>query len=120
MDKMHIDDMEFYGYHGVIPEENTLGQKFFVSLTLHLDLSQAGKHDDLSQTVDYADVHRRVKEIVEGQPVKLIEALAERIASDLLTAYTRVKEVIVKVRKPNPPFNITFSGVTVELKRKRV
>src|SRR5690625_1957378 len=119
MDKMRLDDMEFYGYHGVFPEENKLGQKFYVSLVLYLDLEEAGRNDDLTKTIDYADVYSRVKSIVEGKPVQLIETVAEQIASDLLSAYTALKELVVKVRKPHPPFAITFSGVTVELQRKR-
>lgn len=119
MDKMIIDEMEFYGYHGVFPEENKLGQTFIVSLTLSLDLEEAGLTDDLTKTVDYAAVYDRVKSIVQGEPVKLIETVAQRIASDLLTVYTQIEEVAVKVRKPHPPFDITFSGVTVHLNRKR-
>lgn len=119
MDRMIIRGMEFFGYHGVLPEENRLGQRFVVDVELALDLEEAAVADDLSKTVNYADLHARVKRIVEGPPSRLIEALARRIATDLLATYTNINEVLVRVTKPHPPFDIRFDGVTVELRRKR-
>ena len=119
MDRMLLKRMVFFGYHGVIPEENRLGQKYYVDLDMRLDLDRAAKSDDVQDTVNYADVHALVKEIVEGPHVKLIEALAHNIASAVLGTYTSIIEMTVSVTKPNPPFDITFDGVTVELRRRR-
>ncbi|WP_123042723.1 dihydroneopterin aldolase [Cohnella candidum] len=119
MDKMVLKRMVFYGYHGVFPEENKLGQKFYVDLDLRLDLTKAARSDDVADTVNYAEIHSTVKAIVEGAPVKLIEALAEKIANAVLGTYTIINEATVSVTKPNPPFDITFDGVTVELRRRR-
>jgi dihydroneopterin aldolase len=119
MDKMIMRHMEFYGYHGVYPEENKLGQKFCVDLELSLDLSAAGKSDRLEDTINYAEVYGLVKSIVEGKPFQLIEALAEHVASRVLQTYTRVNDLTIRVTKPNPPLPIGFDGVAVELTRKR-
>jgi dihydroneopterin aldolase len=119
MDRMQLKRMVFYGYHGVFPEENRLGQQFIVDLDLRMDLSRAAKSDDVNDTVNYADIHALVKRIVEGRPCKLIEALADRIASSVLATYTSINEATVAVTKPHPPFDITFDGVTVELRRTR-
>lgn len=119
MDRMQLKRMVFFGYHGVIPEENRLGQKYYVDLDMRLDLDRAAKSDDVQDTVNYADVHSLVKEIVEGPHVKLIETLAHNIASAVLGTYTSIIEMTVSVTKPNPPFDITFDGVTVELRRRR-
>jgi dihydroneopterin aldolase len=119
MDKIILERMEFYGYHGVIAEENQLGQRFYIDLTAHLDLSAAGSSDDLQHTVNYAEIFYTIRDIVEGKPFKLIEALAERIASTLLDTYTIINELTVRVIKPHPPFDIHFAGVTVEIHRKR-
>ncbi|SFF43350.1 dihydroneopterin aldolase [Paenibacillus algorifonticola] len=119
MDRMLVKGMQFYGYHGVFAEENRLGQKFGVDLELLLDLEKAATMDDLEATVNYAELHALTKKIVEGTPFKLIEALAGSIATQLLAAYTMINEVTVRVTKPNPPFDIHFDGVTVELRRKR-
>lgn len=119
MDKMILRGMRFFGYHGVFPEENKLGQQFFVDLALDIDLSEAAATDNLEATINYAEVHGVVKRVVEGPPFKLIEALAGHVASAVLDAYTNVNEVTVSVTKPHPPFEIHFDGVTVELCRKR-
>jgi dihydroneopterin aldolase len=119
MDRMLLKRIVFYGYHGVYPEENRLGQKYLVDLDLRLSLSRAARSDDVNDTVNYAEIHALVKEIVEGPPVKLIEALTEKIASAVLGTYTSIIEATVAVTKPNPPFDITFDGVTVVLRRKR-
>lgn len=121
MDKILMKGMQFYGRHGVFfPEERKLGQKFFfVDVDLFLPLEQACQTDDLQFTVNYGDVYKVVKNIVEGEPFNLIEALAERIASEVLRTYTSIEELTVRVVKPNPPFDIVFQGVTVEIHRKR-
>ncbi|WP_151737929.1 dihydroneopterin aldolase [Paenibacillus tengchongensis] len=119
MDKMTLHRMEYYGYHGVFEEERKLGQRFYVDLELELDLSSAGINDDLEQTVNYAEVHGLVKNIVEKTSFKLIEALAEHIASAVLDTYTIINAATVKLTKPHPPFDVHFQGVTVELRRTR-
>ncbi|MDQ0495938.1 dihydroneopterin aldolase [Paenibacillus brasilensis] len=119
MDKMVLHRMEYYGYHGVFPEERKLGQRFYIDLELELDLREAGEQDTLDKTVNYAEVHYTVKDIVEKESYQLIEALGERIASSLLDTYTSVNALTVKVTKPHPPFDIHFGGVTVELYRAR-
>lgn len=119
MDKMILTRMEYYGYHGVFEEERRLGQRFYVDLELEMDLATAGQTDDLSTTINYAEIHEKVKQVVEQQSFKLIEALAECIASSLLDAYTDVHALTVRVTKPHPPFDIHFQGVTVELRRTR-
>jgi len=119
MDTMKLERIQLYGKHGVFPEENKLGQRFYVSLELKLDLSKAGETDDLQHSVNYAEVYGLVKSVVEGETFKLIEALAETIASRLLDAYAKIHEVTVRVVKPHPPFDIVFDGVTIELTRRR-
>ena len=111
--------MQFYGYHGVFPEENKLGQRFYIDLEMKLDLATAGHSDRLEDTLNYAEIYDVVKRIVEGPPLKLIEALAESIASTLLKTYTDINEVTVRVTKPNPPFPVHFEGVTIEINRKK-
>jgi dihydroneopterin aldolase len=119
MDKMTLSRMEFFGYHGVFPEENKLGQRFYVDAELLLSFEKAGTSDAIEDTVNYAEVFFLIQSIVEGRTFKLIEALAACIASELLHTYTSINEVTVRVIKPHPPFNIHFQGVTVEITRKR-
>jgi dihydroneopterin aldolase len=83
-------------------------------------LQAAGISDDLAQTVDYSEVHRQVKEIVEGPPVSLTETLAERLAGTVLEDYPKVEAVRVKVAKPNVRLDDTvLAGSAVEIVRRR-
>ncbi|ACK40752.1 dihydroneopterin aldolase [Listeria monocytogenes] len=119
MDKIYLNELVFYGYHGVLAEETKLGQTFRVSLILGLSTKKAGISDSVDDTVSYAEVYETVKEIVEGTPFKLIEALAEKIATEVLTDYPLLEEVTVKLIKPNPPIPGHYDSVAVEIERKR-
>ncbi|MBC6301509.1 dihydroneopterin aldolase [Listeria booriae] len=117
MDKIYLNELTFYGYHGVLPEENTLGQTFIISLTLGVFTEKAGKSDEVTDTVSYAEVYETVKEIAQQKQFKLIEALAETIASTVLHDYPLIKEITVKVTKPNPPIPGHYHSVAVEITR---
>ncbi|WNB92007.1 dihydroneopterin aldolase [Bacillus sp. NEB1478] len=119
MDKIYVNGMKFYGYHGVFPEEQKLGQRFNVDVTLLLDLSKAGLSDDLDATVNYKEVYDAVKEIIEGSSVKLLESLAESIAASLLGKFTSIDKTTVKVIKPDPPIPGHYDSVAVEITRGR-
>lgn len=112
--------MEFYGYHGVLPEETRLGQKFIIDLIVETDLRKAGLSDDIQQSISYVDLYQVCKEIVEGTPYKLIESVAEKIADQTLEQFTKVSSVTVKVIKPNPPIPGHYESVAVEIKRSRL
>ena len=119
-DRILLEGMVFHGRHGTLPAERELGQPFVVDIELRLDLQPAGLSDDLTQTVDYSEVHRQAKEIVEGPPVSLIETLAERIASTVLKDFSAVEAVDVKVAKPNVRLDGTvLAGSAVEIVRHR-
>ena len=102
-DEILLEGMRFYAYHGVNPEERALGQRFTVDVTLTTDLRRAGQSDELGDTVSYSAVYKVVRRIVEGQPRNLIEAVAEAIATEILTSFPPVQRVSVTVRKPEVP-----------------
>lgn len=118
MDYIHLNEMEFYGYHGALPEETKLGQRFRLTVSLATNLEEAGKTDNLDKTVNYAEVYERCKEIVEGEPKKLIEAVAEVIAENLLNSYSdKVTGVRVVLIKPDPPIAGHYASVSVDITR---
>lgn len=119
MDKILLNNMAFYGYHGVFSEEKTLGQKFFVDLVLKLDLKEAGRSDDLHKSINYGEVYNIVKEIVEERRFKLIEALAETISSTLFTEYSTLEEAQVRIKKPEAPVPGIYDYFGVEITRRR-
>ncbi len=112
--------MNFYGYHGALPEENRLGQRFTADVTLAVDLYQASVTDSLGQTINYAAVYKMVREIIEGPPCALIETVAGRIADRILSAFARVSSCRVRITKPDPPIPGSTGQVSVEVERQRV
>jgi dihydroneopterin aldolase len=119
VDKIYVNQMEFYGYHGVFPEETKLGQRFIVDLAVSLDLQKAGQTDDLHDSVNYGELYQICKEIVEGEPFKLVEAVAEKLAGTLLQSFPLVHEVTIKVIKPDPPIPGHYRSVAVEITRRK-
>lgn len=100
--RISIKSMEFYGYHGCLPQERESGQAYFVDADFFIDLEPAALSDDLSLTVNYGDVYTVAGEVIGGEKRNLIETLAYDIASRLMDLYHPVK-VAVRVRKPVPP-----------------
>lgn len=118
MDLIHLNDMQFYGYHGALAEETVLGQRFNITVSLAVDLREAGMNDDLTKTVNYAEVYTTVQQIVEGDPVQLIETVAERIATRLLQEFKgKVFGVRIAVVKPDPPIPGHYASVSVVIER---
>ncbi len=119
-DRIRLNEMVFYGYHGVLPEEQALGQRFVVDVELVTALMAAGMSDDLRQTVNYAAVYATVRDIVTGPPRKLIEAVAEQIAAQILADHGAVERVRVRVRKPAVPIaGAVLGSAEVEIERTR-
>ncbi|MBT2688740.1 dihydroneopterin aldolase [Bacillus sp. ISL-47] len=119
MDKIYVSQMEFYGYHGVFPEETRLGQRFVVDLIVETDLKKAGETDDLDDSINYGELYTVCKEVVEGKPYKLVEAVAEKLAGDLLERFPPISQLTVKVIKPDPPIPGHYKSVAVEITRGR-
>lgn len=119
MDKITLNNMKFYAYHGVLPEEQVEGQYFYIDADLYLDISKAGISDELEDTVDYSAVYGIIKNITENNKFRLIEKLADSISWEILSSYDKISEVAVRVRKPEAPINGDFEWVGVEVKRLR-
>lgn len=119
MDKIIMKNLAFFGYHGVLKEENILGQKFFIDIELYGDFRRAGISDNVKDTVSYADVYNEVKNIVENERFNLLEALAENIATTILESYSKVDEIYIQLRKPEAPVNGIYDYFGVEIRRKR-
>ena len=118
MDKIILNGIQFHGYHGVAEAERQLGQKYEIDLELMTDLSAAGKTDDLTRTIDYAQVVQRVIEIGTQQSFQLFEALAETVAEAIFSQF-EIEEVRITVKKLSPPIESTLTYAGVEIHRKR-
>jgi dihydroneopterin aldolase len=118
-DRITLTGLTVFGRHGVLPAERADGQEFVADVVIWLDTSAAAAADDLTLTVDYGALASRLAEIIAGQPVALIETLAQRLATACL-ADARVIQVEVTVHKPSAPVSVRLSDVSVTIRRSRL
>jgi dihydroneopterin aldolase len=117
-DRIILRGLRARGRHGCLPAERELGQEFVIDVALGLDARPAAEDDDLLRTVDYGALADRLVAVVEGEPVNLIETLAERLAALCLDP-PQVEEVEVTVHKPSAPVPHPFADVAVTIHRSR-
>ncbi|MBR0260920.1 MAG: dihydroneopterin aldolase [Selenomonadaceae bacterium] len=118
-DTIFLTGIEVLGRHGCSESERQHEQLFIVDVELYLDLSRAGKTDDLGDTVNYAQVLTDIKKIVSGTPRNLIETVAEDICEILLRKYFLLDGLKITLHKPAPPVKEKFSGAAVQIVRNR-
>ncbi|KAI3944111.1 hypothetical protein MKW92_037313 [Papaver armeniacum] len=118
-DKLMLRGLKFHGYHGVLPEEKTLGQKFVVDMDAWADLREAGKSDNLDHSVSYAELYNIVKDVVEGPGHNLLESVAHLIATKTLTTYSQISTVRLKLGKPHVSVQGPVDYLGVEIFRFR-
>lgn len=114
-----LENIRFFAYHGVAPQETTVGNEFVVSLRLKTDIARAMESDDVADTVNYAEIHQAVKEEMDI-PSKLLEHVAGRIVRRLFNDFTTVERIDLKLSKRNPPMgaDIETAGVEVHIERQ--
>ena len=112
-DLIKITGISAKGFHGVFEIERKKGQKFIVDIELSMNLTNL--KDDLSKTVNYAEVAQIAHDNITGKSVLLIETLAENIAKSVLSKYRKAKQVKVIVHKPKAPLTLKFKDVSVEI-----
>jgi dihydroneopterin aldolase len=118
-DRITLRGLRAHGRHGVYPHEREQGQPFVVDVTLHLDLARAAASDDVTDTVHYGELAEAVVAVVTGEPVALIETLAQRVA-DVCLQRPGVETVDVTVHKPAAPVAVEFVDVAVTISRSRL
>lgn len=118
-DQIRLSGLRAFGYHGVYADERRDGQEFLVDAALEFDTSAAARSDDVTDTIHYGELASALVAIVEGEPVNLLERLAQRLA-DCCLADTRVQAATVTVHKPQAPIPHEFADVAVTIRRARV
>ena len=116
-DQIKVTGIKAFGYHGVLPHEAIEGQEFTVDLVVTLDLRAASLSDDLTQTINYADLAQIAHDNIVGERVQLIERLAGRIAEEISSAYSQITSVTVTVHKPHAPVTVDFEDISVTITR---
>lgn len=117
-DRIVVRGMSFLGRHGVLQDERERGQLFVVDVEIETDLSRAGSSDRLEDTIDYREVHARARQVLEGPPLALLEAVAEAVARRVLDL-PGAERVVVRVHKPHAPIGGPAEDIAVEIARGR-
>jgi len=117
-DRITLTGLRVRGFHGVFDFERREGQEFVVDVQLDVDLAPAAASDDVADTVHYGELAEALAKVIAGDPVNLIETLAERLAGVCLHD-PRVAAATVTVHKPAAPIPLEFADVAVTLRRTR-
>ena len=117
-DRITLNGIRATGYHGVYEHERREGQVFIADVVLELSLADAARSDDVADTVHYGEFADQVAAVLAGDPVDLLETVAQRIA-DRALAYARVDAVEVTIHKPQAPIAVPFDDVSVTIRRAR-
>ncbi len=118
LDRIAIHGLSAHAFHGVYEAERRLGQTFRVDAVLELDTAPAAADDDLERTVNYAELARALHSVLTGEPVDLLETLAQRLA-DVCLEDPLVDAVEITVHKPEADLGVPFDDVTVSIRRER-
>lgn len=118
-DRIELTGLECFGYHGVFEEEKRTGQPFIVDITCWLNFSEAVADDDLTKTINYAELAEVAAGVVEGPARDLIETVATDVANAAMRRFEELYAVEVTIHKPKAPIPRTFGDVAVVARRSR-
>ena len=118
MDQIRIKRLEVFANHGVFEEENRLGQKFLISVTMGVNARIPGQSDELADSVNYAKVSELICREAQGHTFRLIERLAEHLAEQILLTFPLVQSVDLEIEKPWAPVRIPLETVSVTIHRR--
>jgi len=116
MGKIQIENMEFYAYHGCFKEEQIVGNRFLVDLTIETDMNIPSKTDNINDALNYQSAYELVKQEMQKKS-HLLEHIAGRILDVLYAKFNSIKKATVKVSKMNPPMGGKMERVSVTMSR---
>ena len=109
-----LDDLHFFAYHGVAPQETVVGNEYALSLRLKTDITRAMATDDVADTLNYAEIYQAIKEEMEI-PSKLLEHVGGRIVRRLFHDFPVLEYIDLKLSKRNPPMGADIASAGVEI-----
>ncbi|MFV0546881.1 MAG: dihydroneopterin aldolase [Bacteroides sp.] len=110
-----LNQVHFYAYHGVGEQETKVGNDYVIDLRIKTDFSEAALTDQVSDTINYAEIYEVLKQQMEI-PSKLLEHVSYRIMNQLFETFPTIEEVELKLYKRNPPMGADIASSCVELK----
>ncbi|MFT5619098.1 MAG: dihydroneopterin aldolase [Arenicella sp.] len=118
MGLVKLEGMEFFAYHGFYDEEQTIGNKYNVDLSIHVDLEKPAESDKLSETINYEILYRVVRSEME-KPSRLLEHIAARICNSIFDEFESVEEISINISKFNPPLGGICRCATIVYEQNR-
>ena len=109
-----LEGVKIYAYHGVLPQENTVGSYYYINLKLKTNFETAAQTDNLKDTISYADIYTKVQEEMKI-PSKLLEHVCERIALRLFNDFPSIEELDIELYKENTPMNACADKIGVSV-----
>ena len=116
MGKIHLEQMEFYAFHGHYKEEQIVGNKFLLDVIIETDITMPANTDDLTDAVNYQAAYKLIQREMAIKS-KLLENIAKRILDALYDELTGINKASVTIRKMNPPMGGKMRSVSVSLSR---
>ncbi|KXS49558.1 MULTISPECIES: dihydroneopterin aldolase [Halanaerobium] len=118
-DIIELNEMVFFAYHGVLDSEKELGQRFILNFKAELDYSKAAVNDNLEQTVNYAEIYYKIKEVFLAKKYDLLESAAYNIIKNLFIEFPKLELIEIKIKKPAVPIEGALANAAVKMSRKR-
>lgn len=115
--KIILEDIKIYAYHGVLPEEAIIGNYYLINAELYADLEKASETDDLSDTINYAEINEIIHQEMQIRS-KLLEHVIGRIIKRIEVAFPQITSVKIKLTKTVPPMKAEMKGVSLEFEKK--
>lgn len=109
-----LENLRFHAYHGVLPQERITGNDYVVNLRIAYDFADAMTSDDVSDTLNYAEVYEVVAQEM-AVPSALIERVAGRVGDRLFRRFPAIHELTLRIVKVNPPMGADCDGAGVEV-----
>ena len=119
MDKIKVQGLKLYAYHGVNPEEKVDGQEFILDIKAYLSLDLPCVSDNVDDTVSYAKIIKTARRVFLAEKYDLLEKAAQTVADAILSEFPKIEKVKVEVKKPVAPIKADFDYVSVEITRSR-
>ncbi len=111
---IYLKNVRFHAYHGVLPQEHSVGNDYVVNLEVEYDFSNAMQTDDLAHTINYAELYQLIKEEM-AIPSRLVEHVAGRIGNRIFSTYPAAHELTLTITKENPPLGADCDGAGIQV-----
>lgn len=115
MGMIRINNLRFHTFNGVLPEERRNGQQLALDIAIKYPIETRVTHDDVHETINYAEVRNVTEQFITTHSYQLIESLANHLLATLLAAFPTVESINIKVRKYSVPMPGIFDNVEIEV-----